>query len=136
MEKEICNVIYNINGINKNATIELTENEDSVETIFKSNDLVIEKKSLNYFDALIEIRKELEKRKIKLLCKGCARNVYPSGMMLSMGMGRKAYTLIIGEQAKMNSTVDIFAPCSIEEYGTIEQQILFFDKWSNSLMEL
>ena len=119
MEKEICNVIYNTHGINKNATIELIENEDLVETIFKSNDLILKKSNENYFDALIEIRKELEKRNIKLLCKGCARNVYPSGMILSMGMGRQAYTLVIGEQAKIDSLVDVFAPCSIEEYGTM-----------------
>ncbi|MDE5782646.1 MAG: hypothetical protein K2I03_14415 [Lachnospiraceae bacterium] len=81
---------------------------------------LLEKEGDNYFETLIELRQELEKMNIKLLCKGCCKNVYPSEMLLNMGAVRKAYTLIYGEQAKMNLLVDIFDSCSIEEYATIE----------------
>ena len=57
---------------------------------------MLEKEGDNYFDTLIDLRVELEKLDIKLLCKGCCKNIYPSGMLLSMGAGRKAYTLIFG----------------------------------------
>ena len=87
----------------------------------------------NYFDTLIKLREELEKLNIKLLCKGCCKNVYPSGMLLCMGAGRNAYTLIYGEQAKMNSLVDIFDSCSIDEYATIQEQLEYFEEWTCSL---
>ena len=33
----------------------------------------------------------------------------------------------------MNTLVDIFDLCLIEEYGTIEQQSEFFENWTSSL---
>ena len=133
MEKEIYNILCIEKDQEKDALIELTENEDTVEIKFSLEELVLEKEGDNYFETLIELRQELEKINIKLLCKGCCKNVYPSGMLLNMGAGRKAYTLICGEQAKMNSLVDIFDSCSIEEYATIEQQSEYFENWTMSL---
>ena len=133
MEKEICNVICMEKEQDRNAVIELTENEDIVTIRFLLEELVLEKKGDNYFDALIKLREELEKLNIKLLCKGCCKNVYPSGMLLCMGVGRNAYTLTYGEQAKMDSLVDIFDSCSIDEYSTIEEQLEYFEEWTCSL---
>ena len=123
MEKEICNVICIEKEQDRKAVIELTENQDSVTIKFSLGKLVLKKEGDNYFDTLIKLREELEKLNIKLLCKGCCKNVYPSGMLLCMGAGRNAYTLIYGEQAKMNSLVDIFDSCSIDEYATIQEQL-------------
>ena len=133
MDKEVYNVSYVIIGEKKKGEIELVEFDDSVEILFKCDDISVKKQESNYFDALIEIRKILEENKIKLLCQGCAKDVYPSAMMLSMGMGRKAYKNTMGVQAKLNSTVDIFSPCTIEEYSTIEQQYHFFNEWAGSI---
>lgn len=118
---------------NRSALIELTENEDSVTIRLSLGGLVIEKEEDNYFDTLIKIREELEKSNIKLLCKGCCKNVYPSAMLLCMGEGRNAYALKYGEQAKMNSLVDIFDPCSIDEYATIQEQLEYFEEWICSI---
>ena len=82
---------------------------------------------------MVKLRKDLEKINIKLLCKGCCKNVYPSGMILNMGTGRKAYTLSYGEQARMNSLVDIFTPCSVDQYATVQQQADFFKSWIKSI---
>lgn len=133
MEKEIRNVICIEKEQDTKAIIELTENEDSVTIRFSLGELDLEKEGDNYFDTLIKLREELEKMNIKLLCKGCCKNVYPSGMLLSMGVGRKAYTLIYGEPAKMNSLVDIFDSCSIDEYATIQEQLEYFQEWTCSL---
>lgn len=133
MEKEICNVTCIKKDQERNAVIELTENEDTVTIKFSFEKLVLEKEGDNYFETLIKLREELEKMDIKLLCKGCCKNVYPSGMLLGMGMGRNAYTLICGEQAKMNSLVDIFDSCSMDEYSTIEEQSEYFENWTISL---
>lgn len=133
MEKEIYNILCVEEDQVKDVLIELTENDDTVVIRFSLGELVLEKEGDNYFETLIELRKELEKMNIKLLCKGCCKNVYPSGMLLNMGAGRKAYTLIYGEQAKMNSLVDIFDSCWLEEYATIEQQSEYFENWTRSL---
>lgn len=87
----------------------------------------------NYFEGLIDIRKKLENENIKLLCKGCCLDVYPSGMMLNMGAGRKAYRLHLGKQASMDELVDIFSLCREEDVVSIEAQEVFFTKWINSL---
>lgn len=118
---------------NRSALIELTENEDSVTIRLSLGGLVIKKEEDNYFDTLIKIREELEKSNIKLLCKGCCKNVYPSAMLLCMGEGRNAYALKYGEQAKINSLVDIFDPCSIDEYATIQEQLEYFEEWICSI---
>lgn len=133
MEKEIYNILCIKDEQEEEALIELTENEDTVEIKFSLEELVLKKEGDNYFETLIELRQELEKMNIKLLCKGCCKNVYPSAMILSMGAGEKAYTLVYGEQAKMSSLVNIFDPCSIEEYATIEQQLEYFESWTMSL---
>lgn len=133
MEKERYSILCIEKGKEKDALIELTENEDTVKIKFSLEGLVLEKEGDNYFETLIQLRQEFEKMNIKLLCKGCCKNVYPSAMLLDMGAGKKAYTLIYGEQAKMTSLVDIFDPCAIEEYATIEQQSEYFEKWTRSL---
>lgn len=133
MDKERCSILYLEKKQEKRAEVELCEQEDTVSIKLLLEELVIEKTADNFFDALIEIRKETEAMDIKLLCKGCSKNVYPSGMLLSMGPGRKAYTLTYGEQAKLSSLVDIFDSCSIEEYGSIDEQSESFEDWIKSL---
>lgn len=110
MEKEIRKVTCIEKEQEKNAVIELTENYDSVTIRFSLGEFVLETEEDNYFDALIKLREELEPRNIKLLCKGCSRNVYPSGMIPSMGVGIKAYILTYGQQAKMDSLLIFLIP--------------------------
>lgn len=133
MEKEVYNILCIEKGQEKDALIELIEKEDTVEIKLFIEELVLKKEGDNCFETLIKLRQELEKMDIKLLCKGCCKNVYPSAMILNMGTGKKAYTLVYGEQAKMNSLVNIFDSCSIEEYASIEQQLEYFESWTMSL---
>lgn len=134
MEKEEINVLCIENGVEKKVLIQLIENDDEIVKIkLLLGKITIEKEDETYFEALIKLRRDLEILNIKLLCKGCCKNVYPSGMILSMGTGRKAYTLILGKQAVKDTLVDIFDPCLADEYGTIEQQSEFFEAWIKSL---
>lgn len=114
------------------AVLILDEIDDLMKIEFSMNDISLIKTDKTYFEALIQLRMDLEKLDIKLLCKGCAKNVYPSGMILNMGEGRKAYTLIKNQQAKMDSLVDIFDECSIDEYAIITEQKCFYEDWFNS----
>ncbi|MDL2302371.1 hypothetical protein LJC58_08450 [Lachnospiraceae bacterium OttesenSCG-928-D06] len=136
---ERIKLFYVINGIKKHGEIELweydekVEYEDDVKIKLYINSDTITKYSDNFFEALIEIRKELESLGINLLCRGCCTKVYPSAMLLSMGSGRKAYKLTIGEPATNNMLVDIFESCDEKDYGTIEEQKKFYKSWLDSI---
>lgn len=136
---EMIKLFYVFNGTKKQAKIELweydekDEREDEVKIKFHINHDIITKYSDNFFEALIEIRKELELLGINLLCKGCCKAVYPSAMLLSMGSGRKAYKLTLGKPATNDMIVDIFEGCDEKEYGTIEEQKTYFEKWLSSI---
>ena len=133
MEKEICKVMCVKNEKKEIAILELTECEDCVSIEFELGEKSLKKEGDTYFETLIELRRELEKNNIKLLCKGCCKNVYPSPMILSMGVGRSAYILTLGQQAKKDSLVDIFDQCLLEEYATVEEQLQFYNMWIYSL---
>ena len=133
MEKELFSIKCIEKNLERAAVIRLIENEDTVTIKLLFGELMLVKEGDNYFEALIKLREELEKMDVKLLCKGCCKNVYPSAMLLSMGTGRKAYTLTYGEQAKMSSLVDIFDVCLLDEYATVRDQSEYFEKWILSL---
>lgn len=87
----------------------------------------------NYFDALLALRKELENLHILIQCNGAGLNIYPSAMQQSMGTGRTAYVLNMGEQGKMKNVVDIFDYNTTLNFVTIEEQKNYFNQWLSSL---
>lgn len=89
----------------------------------------------NFFAAMIAIRKELEVENLLLNCYGASKQVYPSGMALNMGYGRKAYKLQLGQQAKTADLVDIFETADDVEPVTIEEQQSFYQKWLKSIVK-
>ena len=110
----------------------LKEDGDNCQIELQIGDLYIDGVAENYFYALIELRKKLEIQNIKLLCKGCSRNVYPSPMILDMGDARKAYELTLGEPALMSDLVDIFTACEYDEYASNKEQYDYYEKWLES----
>ena len=82
-------------------------------------------KSENLFSALQTLRKDLEKKNIQILCNGAAENIYPSPMQMSMGSGRKAYKLYMGQQAE-SYIVDIFDCEDGLDFVTIEEQSKYY----------
>lgn len=85
------------------------------------------------FSALLELRKQLEKVNIQIICNGAAKNVYPSAMQFSMGNTRKAYKTVLGKQAKIGDMVDIFACEDNLEFVSIDEQLLFNKNWVDSI---
>lgn len=81
----------------------------------------------------MDLRRELEKNEIQIICNGAAKNVYPSRMQLSMGTGIKAYKMYIGKQAKMSDVVNIFDCDGELEFVKIEEQSNFYNEWLRSL---
>lgn len=89
----------------------------------------------NYFYALTELRRKLEKEGIQILCNGAAENVYPSGMILGMGVGRKAYKMEIGKKALMKDLIDIFDYDEELKCVSINKQEEFYNRWFKSHFE-
>lgn len=121
-----------IDGDENEAVLELEEDNDICRILFLLRDYSVTVEAENYFFALLELRKKLEVQNIKILCKGASRNVYPSPMILSMGEATKAYQLTMGKQARMSDLVNIFEPCEVDEYATIEEQLIFYNDWLRS----
>lgn len=121
-----------LDGDENEAVLELEEDNDICRILFLLREYSVTVEAENYFYALLELRKKLEAQNIKILCKGASRNVYPSPMILSMGEAIKAYQLTMGKQARMSDLVNIFAPCEVDEYATIEEQLIFYNDWLRS----
>ncbi len=79
----------------------------------------IRRTARDFFDALQEIRLELEKEGVLVHCYGGSRNVYPTAMQRATGLGKQAYKLVAGRPRE--DVVSIFAsgedldPCSVRE---------------------
>lgn len=130
--KKYCDVICVANGDRIKSNLFLNEREEMYQVELKMKDNSFSAEGENYFDALINLRKKLELKNVKLLCKGCSRFVYPSPMILSMGDAMQAYELVLGEQARSKNIVNIFEPCIYDEYATIDEQCAYYEKWIES----
>lgn len=86
----------------------------------------------NYFDALCQIREELEPTGWRPRCFGACEDVYPSNMCRDMGSGMVAYRNEIGRPAEQEHLVETFATSSEIEPASVEQQRAFFQRWLSS----
>jgi hypothetical protein len=102
--------------------LELTYSDQTVEGI-----------ATDWFQALIEIRKQIEPRGVRLHVWGASRNVWPSGMARDMGLGRSAYRMQMGKPAERTDLVNVFATGPGIEPVTIAEQESFKDEWFASI---
>ncbi|MDO5654091.1 MAG: hypothetical protein Q4G39_08305 [Brachymonas sp.] len=87
----------------------------------------------DYFDAMIEARKQLEASGLLLGIYGASRNVWPSPMSRSMGEGIKAYRMTMGRQALSKDLVHIFDSGPDVLPSTIAEQEAYKNAWFDSL---
>jgi len=87
----------------------------------------------DFFEALKQLRRGLEKSGASLHCFGASENVYPSGMQRSMGPAVLAYKTRIGFPALLRDIVNIFEADETVVSSTIEQQERFHQRWIDSL---
>ena len=87
----------------------------------------------DYFEALVAIRRQLERSGILMCVYGASKNVWPSGMARSMGLGLKGYKMIKGKQALKQDLVSIFESGPDVEPSTVAEQEKFRDEWFGSL---
>ncbi len=107
----------------------LSEEEQDVSLSFELLSRNLNAKASDYFEAMVDIRRELEKDGVLLHCYGASKNVYPSGMGRDMGAGLKAYKMILGEQARMEDLVFIFDTGDDVKPATVSEQKEFFERW-------
>jgi len=87
----------------------------------------------DYFDALAELREQLERRGLVTLCYGASRNVFPSGMARDMGAGLSAYKLALGHRPSQSDLVPILATGPEVQPTTVAEQRAFFESWLASI---
>ena len=100
------------------------------------NDKLIAKESTDCFEALVEIRRELDGEGIKLLCYGSCKDVRPSGMSRDMGGGVKAYRHTLGRKPGMNDLVHIFETGPDVIPVSVREQEDFWQAWVKWLKTL
>lgn len=87
----------------------------------------------SFFQALIEIRLDLEKDGGIIQCNGSDRHIFPSPLQMAMG-GEKAYLLEIGKQATLQNIYDIFDTNKPNlDCVTVLEQKEFYNQWFHSL---
>ena len=77
------------------------------------------------FDALVEVRRQLEPDGWLVAVQGARRDTYPSGMARDMGGGASVYVLRLGEPAR--ERVRTFDDAPPELLGTVEEQRRHYD---------
>lgn len=88
---------------------------------------VIEAQADDYFEALCQIREQLEKKSLIPFCYGASLNVYPSSLGRQVQNGLSAYQLAIGRHAR--DLVHIFYANHDVIPATVQRQKEFFDEW-------
>jgi hypothetical protein len=87
------------------------------------------------FGCLMTIRKIIEEKGWLLLCQGaCIRN-YPTGMSRSMTGGYILYLQQLGKEIKRENKVKMFDPATLDQVGTVDEQIDFHQQWLKSIKE-
>ncbi|MFH0300063.1 hypothetical protein AAFX91_23090 [Bradyrhizobium sp. 31Argb] len=86
----------------------------------------------DFFEALRQLRLDLEKTGALLYCFGASENVYPSGMQKSMGPAILAYKMRLGAPALQRDIVNIFKADETVIPSTVEQQERFRQRWIES----
>ena len=101
-------------------------------------DITVENQTTRYeadsfFQALVEIRQDLEKEGGIIQCNGSDRRVFPSPLQMAMGW-EKAYLLELGRQARIQNVYNIFDTDKPDlDCVTVIEQREFYNQWFDSL---
>lgn len=94
---------------------------------------VIEAEEDDYFEALCQIRKQLEVEGILPFCYGASYNVFPEGTVTNMSRGLVVCKVKSGERPKENDLVNIFDDGYDVAPVFVLMQQQFWDSWLASL---
>lgn len=115
-------------------TLNLIDDEEFCVIEILNNDGNVKYEADSFFEALTELRNELEKLGGIIQCNGSDKYVFPSPLQMSMG-GEKAYHLELGKPASLKNVYEIFGTDKpVLECVTVEEQRKFYDTWLNSIV--
>jgi hypothetical protein len=101
-------------------------------SLVRGSEVETAQSEVDFFEALIELRLELETSGALLCCFGASENVYPSGMQRSMGAAILAHKTRLGERGRSENIVNIFEADEAVVPATVEQQARFHRQWADS----
>lgn len=81
----------------------------------------------NYFFAMLELRKKLEKENLKLCCWGAKKSVWPTGMEADMGTALRVRDRDSSSNNVELHAENIFASISPSEVATVEEQKAYIE---------
>ena len=114
------------------ATVEINAVENRCLHTCRYRDKTISSEAADFFDALISIRRQLQRDGLMPYCYGASLNVFPSAMARDMGQGLRAYKLTPGKHAKIADLVDIFDEGTDVVPADVDTQEQFYRDWLGS----
>ncbi|MDX8534382.1 hypothetical protein RFM41_24980 [Mesorhizobium sp. VK25A] len=94
---------------------------------------VVEAEEDDYFEALCQIRKQLEPEGILPFCYGASANIFPEGTVTEMSRGLVVCKVKAGEHPKKSDLVNIFDDGYDVMPVFVSMQQQFWDSWLASL---
>jgi hypothetical protein len=81
------------------------------------------------FQALIELRVQLEPLGLSVCCNGARRNAWASGMLRDMGQGLSVYLLDLAQGAEKPPMAITLGPAPAESVATVAEQLEWYKVW-------
>ena len=117
---ELSGVLNDVTTASHRAQITLNYNQTS-----------LTKTADDFFDALRQIRLELETQNAMILCNGARIDAYPSGMSRQMSLGLIVYLNQMGQPAKQKAA--IFDKTEANWVASVAEQDKYYHAWLASL---
>ncbi|MDW8585905.1 hypothetical protein Q7V18_08640 [Streptococcus suis] len=126
-------IYYKENEEIKECRLNLIDSDELCGIEISLGSQVVKYEAESFFQALIEIRLDLEKDGGIIQCNGSDRHIFPSPLQMAMG-GDKAYLLELGKQATIQNVYDIFDTDKPDlDCVTVLEQKEFYNQWFYSL---
>jgi hypothetical protein len=114
------------------ATFEVNDVDNRCLLTCRYRGKTISSEAADFFDALISIRRQLQRDGLIPYCYGASLNVFPSGMARDMGLGLKAYKLALGKHSNRSDLVGIFDEGADVVPTDVDAQEQFYRDWLES----
>jgi ADP-ribosylglycohydrolase len=108
-------------------------NASSLKLTLKYDDDQLTAIANDFFEALCDIRLDLEARGLRLHCYGASKNVYATGHQRDGGLGLGAFKFTLGQQPTIADLVSIFESGPDVVPATVAEQKAFFKEWLESV---
>ena len=120
------------NGVGFQCVLDdVTTDDYRAQITLSDNQMSITKTADDFFEALRQIRLELETQNAMILCNGARIDAYPSGVSRQMSLGRIAYLNQMGQPAQQK--VAIFDKTEADWVASVAEQDKYYHAWLVSL---